>query len=436
MSKLNPSSDPIVLRLLPALYEQPASAFAYVQRRIFLRCPNIILQDLANLPFDQFTAQTETHLAEHFDGKVGANVVRFALYGLRQRLSIPRSGIAPVGSAGKWTLVDTLGIPLIEGFKQTLLFADLRIQQAWERLPETDAVFLKFFRKNAELLLNLVRSWTKGRSEQLARDIAQSTWEAALLLFDPNREWTFKFVERIAFNLLREEWTRRHKWNEVRFLKSLREDELGDDSYSNVDCPRHTNGTGMSIEDLEEETRGPEPFEAWQAAVRAVMNAPCPPLHRMMYVAVAMLERPPRFIVRDDSRMFLADFAARLECEFARKSRLTPELVSELFKPLRRDLVGTLAATVRDRRYLDPYPRLRRRVVGATRIRDYFKSRDITRQAEDISRWADIAKWHVWRQAQQPGSDLFRALQELDPDWWNPPPPPPPPPSPGGKKRR
>ena len=408
----NPSIDPRVLRLLGYLVERPEALFLFVYRHIFRLPLGMVLQNIGGTPFDQLALQVESELSKHFAHAVSPLVVKYALYNLRHALGMDNHGVASPNGPGKRTLADSLPHPASVHITGLLSWAEERIQRAYSELPASHAAFEKFFEKNDGELHRVIRHEIGHPEEDLVDEIAQATWQTGMLLHDPKRAWTLKFLVKIAERLLKEEWRRRRRWGALAALEGKTpgiEDEEP--------------GGPMAIDRVPAPDSGESPWllplELYETAVRELLRVPGPPLHRAMYLATALLGIKPETIVKHHRQMSLADFVHMLEIEYLGRSRLDQPTVTRLFEPLRNDLerkpgrIQRPGATRGAKR-----PRVR--PPGRIRIEEHFTSLIFKRRTRAISDYAENAKRQLWKAAGRSGSVLFRALREEDPSWTGP----------------
>lgn len=407
-----------ILRTLPGILTKQFEAGVVFTYRRILDPPHgtSLLTAQAAIPFDQLEAQLEFQLAEHF--RIKPAIIQRLFQRVRERLEMhPRTGVAPPGSPGKNTLRSCSRNSLPIDFDHWWTSAVTLAAEESARLRRADRTFEKYFRKHQDKLLNMLLLWT-GNRHALATDIAQEAWLAALLLIDPNRRWSLRFVYRIARNLLRSHYAGLRAHPEIRFLDGL---ALGDEfeGLGAEDEPFFL-ASAPEVADMpaaDDEPPRPLPLRVFEVLLRTILQAPCLPLDRAIFLRTVLLRHPPRFIVRDDANTTLGDFVGDIQRDFAFTSHLTETTVRELFKGLRGDLAKTFFDSARDGRRRAAYPRLHKRITATTRIRDYFLTRDVTQRAKQVTRWAENVKKYLWDQGIKTGTPLNEVLRDLPPDW-------------------
>jgi hypothetical protein len=253
------------------------------------------------------------------------------------------------------------------------------------------------------------------------QDIVQNTsievWQK-LSSYDPNRGSFYTFVRCTAAFMWKRhlDAQRRREQREGASLEDWETDreeaELSEVSYRDVLQgslgTAIVGATGVAahisapmVWDLE------LPAEVFTHLLRLTFSGDSPPHQLLAFGFTKVTGWPPRRIAAELSEIDLRELLSRFEDGYLHDSGLADDLVRSCLDPLRQTMDRRFDSVVVDRKTLETYPGLHARLVGTTKLSDYYGGRE---PAAAITQWWFAVTRRTEARIDREGSGLLYEL--------------------------
>ena len=128
-------------------------------------------------------------------------------------------------------------------------------------------------------------------------------------------------------------------------------------------------------------------LEQFGKLLRIIFSGRNPPHQAIAFGFCKLLEWKPREFVAELAETHLNDLNVRLEENYRSFSSLPQERVRVHFQPHRENLAKTFGEVVRGARTLKTYPALLNRIVGQTRLSEYYTGKK--QPADQVAEWCN-----------------------------------------------
>jgi hypothetical protein len=235
--------------------------------------------------------------------------------------------------------------------------------------PDTES-FSQLYRKHEETVRKIVQAKIHYPKSEVD-DVTQTVWLALWLTFDAARPFPLKSIRKCAYDVISRFFKRRRKQIEK---------EISLDANPHLDQADGSTLTELIAQSV---------LEDYTKKMNRVFQNRAPLHARLVFLASKALDRTQGELCEQWADKTLLRITVELETDFLADTALPTELIMGCFDPLYHQLGLKLRETIRNRRQLKTYAKLRQRILKTTRLQEYFKSHTHLEQSQEIGHWID-----------------------------------------------
>jgi len=246
--------------------------------------------------------------------------------------------------------------------------------------------FEELRRRHEKKVYGYIRSRVKIDAD--AKDVAQNTWKEIwrkIATYDGDRAGN-KFIPFVFY---------RAKIKIVDHqtqVRTRRTEPLSDLARQTSDSARKETEEEVADRlgrlEIDPTESAVERAEAYDQMIRLAFHGSSPPHQLIAYGFCKLLEWKPSEVVSELSDLPLREAARRLEADYASASTITRGRVASWFTSMHQSMDKKFSQVVIDQKTLETYPGLLDRVVGDTKLSDYY----LTEASANVAHWWEAVR--------------------------------------------